>query len=338
MTPKIPDKTEMIHLINEIRDEIGHKKVPLHINNVTYNRDTDELWIITPDRPDKSGIIGKGGWVIGKLREKLGIGTIHVESYTDTLLNNYQMTLALEALEKHPTYKQLENLKQHLELKILTKHSFNYPHYIKTSKYTKNPNNERVIVALSGGADSSFSLILAQHLGLNPIAVTVNPGNIVLPKNFINNIDNLTQKLNVEHYYLDVDFEEIIKGSLEGRYHPCGRCSKEIHQKVKDFALEKNIKIVIFGDMTATGYQSIHDENELTIINLPALLTAGKQEINILTSEYNVIPSKKFGCPLLIETTKKHPHMKQYSIQRILRETRSGVLEPGQALNLIKNL
>ena len=42
-----------------------------------------------------------------------------------------------------------------------------------------------------------------------------------------------------------------------------------------------------------------------------------------------------FGCPLLYEVHKKHPHMKKYSIQRILRETRSGALEPGEALSLI---
>ncbi|MGZ7043739.1 MAG: ATPase, partial [Methanobacterium sp.] len=32
---------------------------------------------------------------------------------------------------------------------------------------------------------------------------------------------------------------------------------------------------------------------------------------------------------------KKYPHMKKFSIQRILRETRAGVLEPGEALEMI---
>ncbi|HEX7468501.1 MAG TPA: ATPase, partial [Methanobacterium sp.] len=42
-----------------------------------------------------------------------------------------------------------------------------------------------------------------------------------------------------------------------------------------------------------------------------------------------------YGCPLINEVHKMHPHMRRYSIQRILRETRAGVLEPGQALSLI---
>ncbi|MDR1819003.1 MAG: hypothetical protein LBR15_01980 [Methanobrevibacter sp.] len=44
---------------------------------------------------------------------------------------------------------------------------------------------------------------------------------------------------------------------------------------------------------------------------------------------------KGFGCPLLHETHKKYPHIKKFSIQRILRETRSGALEPGEALEQI---
>jgi len=37
----------------------------------------------------------------------------------------------------------------------------------------------------------------------------------------------------------------------------------------------------------------------------------------------------------LYEVHRKFPHMKKFSIQRILRETRSGALEPGEALDLI---
>ena len=47
--------------------------------------------------------------------------------------------------------------------------------------------NHKAIVALSGGVDSSFSLIIAKLMGFNPIAVTVDPGNIVLPSYFKNN-------------------------------------------------------------------------------------------------------------------------------------------------------
>ena len=108
--------------------------------------------------------------------------------------------------------------------------------------------------------------------------------------------------------------------------------------------------------MLATGSQCIteqfcnfdeNDENELSDVdkeidktkiirlNLPASLSVSKLENKSLTSHYNLIKFKGFGCPLLYEVHKKFPHMKRYSIQRILRETRSGVLEPGEALDLI---
>ena len=57
--------------VNSIRHEIGHDKVNIFIEDIFFNE--NELWIITEDRPDKSAIIGKGGWVVGKLREKLGL-------------------------------------------------------------------------------------------------------------------------------------------------------------------------------------------------------------------------------------------------------------------------
>lgn len=74
-------KEFILNEINTIRNEIGHEKVNIFIEEIYL--DNNELWIITEDRPDKSAIIGKGGWVVGKLKEKLGLESIHVESYGD---------------------------------------------------------------------------------------------------------------------------------------------------------------------------------------------------------------------------------------------------------------
>ena len=48
------------------------------------------------------------------------------------------------------------------------------------------------VVALSGGVDSSTSLIIAKMLGFNPMAVTVNPGDIILPRYFRESVEKLT--------------------------------------------------------------------------------------------------------------------------------------------------
>ena len=384
------DKIALLNHINRIRKEIGHEEVDIDIKEVLFDRDTYEMWIITNDRPDKSAIIGKGGWVVGRLREELSVKSIHVESYSDFLQKEYRMNLSLNRLDSfvnnddkdkldYGVFLALNNLIDILKIKLANLYSFNFHTYFK--QLDESPygyfeaEKPTAVVALSGGTDSSFSLILAKKLGFNPIAVTVDPGTIVLPKQFKQNIDKLVNELDVPHEYIEVDYADLIEESFTGRFHPCGRCSKIIEDAVYQYAIDNEIPIVIFGDMLATGSQCINeqifnpdeknnpidgidgigdvgkidenDENEsddvddevnnhkIIRLNLPASLAVSKLENKSLTSHYNLIKFKGFGCPLLYEVHKKFPHMKRYSIQRILRETRSGVLEPGEALDLI---
>ena len=372
------DKIALLNHINRIRKEIGHEEVDIDIKEVLFDRDTYEMWIITNDRPDKSAIIGKGGWVVGRLREELSVKSIHVESYSDFLQKEYKMNLSLNRLNSfvnnddkdkldYGVFLSLNNLIDILKIKLDNLYSFDFHTYFKQldeSPYGYFEAEKPVaVVALSGGTDSSFSLILAKKLGFNPIAVTVDPGTIVLPKQFKQNIDKLVNDLEVPHEYIEVDYSDLIEESFTGRFHPCGRCSKIIEDTVYKYAIDNEVPIVIFGDMLATGSQCINEqicnfdenkkqigetcENELDDVdegvnnhkiirlNLPASLAVSKLENKSLTSHYNLIKFKGFGCPFLYEVHKKFPHMKKYSIQRILRETRSGVLEPGEALDLI---
>ena len=317
------DKAALLNHINRIRNEIGHEKVNIDIKDILYERDSNEMWIITNDRPDKSAIIGKGGWVVGRLREELEIESIHVESYSDFLQKKYRMELSLNKLNSfvndnfdagdngsdknkldYGSFIALNNLIDILKIKLDNLYSFNFYNYFKE----------------------------------------------------LHNIDKLVGDLDVPHEYIQVDYTELIEESFTGRFHPCGRCSKVIEETVCSYAIQNDIPIVIFGDMLATGSQCIteqfcnfdeNDENELSDVdkeidktkiirlNLPASLSVSKLENKSLTSHYNLSKFKGFGCPLLYEVHKKFPHMKKYSIQRILRETRSGVLEPGEALDLI---
>jgi predicted PP-loop superfamily ATPase len=361
-------KNEITGHVRKIRKEIGHKNSEINIKELLFNNEKNELWIITVDRPDKSTIIGKGGWVVGKLKEKLNLNKIHIESYSDYILKKYQMKLSLISLNSfihnHPReITPFNNLKDLLEEKINNIYNFDINSYFKNRKNIE-ADNYQAIVALSGGVDSSFSLILAKYLGFNPIAITIDPGTIILPNQFKYNIDKLCKKLNVKHQYLSVDYEDIIKNSLNGKFHPCGRCSNNIEEELFKFASKNNIDVVIFGDMLSTGTQcitkidsivkdeikrtksitrlnlpTVEDETKRTKsiarLNLPATLSVGKEEIKDLVNSYSLHSIKGFGCPLLYEVHKKYPHMKKFSIQRILRETRSGALEPGEALDLI---
>ena len=389
------DISALLSHINRIRREIGHEEVNIDIKDLIYNDEANEMWIITNDRPDKSAIIGKGGWVVGRLREELRINSIHVESYSDYLIKEYRMGLSLKKLTNFVKTEDLSddsklalyNLIDILTIKLENLYSFDFKSYfdnLENGPYSYFEAKKPVaVVALSGGTDSSFSLILAKKVGFNPVAVTVDPGTIVLPKQFKYNIEKLTKSLDVRHEYVPVDYSEIIEDSFSGRFHPCGRCSKKIEETIFKYAVDNDIPMVIFGDMLATGSQCITEqfyiENEdndnddsngevaqkedlksvdsnedvaqnedlksvdtkdevahkLFRLNLPASLAVSKLENKSLTKNYDLNKFKGFGCPLLYEVHKKFPHMKKYSIQRILRETRSSALEPGEALDLI---
>ena len=329
-------KEKLLEEINQVRKEIGHEELEIHIKDIYYNEKEKELWIITQDRPDKSAIIGKGGWVVGKLKEKLKINSIHVESYGDYLTKEYKLKLSKKTLDNFSSnLTGIQNLKKILNTKLENIYSFDYNSYFENNTFEESEKTEAV-VALSGGVDSSFSLILAKYLGFNPIAITIDPGTIILPNQYKRNIKKLTEELNVDHEYIKADYSEIIRESLNGRFHPCGRCSNHTEELINQYAINNNIPIAIFGDMLSTGTQCITlQEKDLYRLNLPASLAVGKQENKFLSQQFNLQSFSGFGCPLLYEVHRKYPYLKKYSIQRILRETRSSALEVGEALDLI---
>jgi hypothetical protein len=331
------DKHSLKQMVSHIRRDIGHKDVEPDIMDMVWDENSRKLVIITSDRPGKSTVIGKGGWVAGRLKEELGINSVHVEAYTDLMVRRYRMELArgnlnkIKAIYNSPALKNLANL---LEKRI----EKSYALESLLENYEEVENSPVSVVALSGGVDSSFSLILARIMGFQPQAVTVDPGSIILPGYYKNSVEHLTQNLKVPHEYLPLDMEEVIQESLEGRFHPCGRCSKLIEETVLRHAQKIGAQFLFYGDLLSTGADSLTREGNILRINLPALLSATKGEVKGIALSWGVRKKAGYGCPLLKEVQKKHPSMRRYSIQRIERETRAGVLEPGEALDMIMRL
>ena len=63
-----------------------------------------------------------------------------------------------------------------------------------------------------------------------------------------------------------------------------------------------------------------------------------KTEVKNIVTKYSVKKIKGYGCPLIVQVHKKFPQYRSFSNQRVLRETRAGILEPGEALSLIKTI
>ena len=333
-------KKDILEEISKIRKEIGHEDLKPDITDIIFDEKKSELLIITSDRPEKSLVIGKGGWVVGKLKEELNIDQIHVEAYSDIMLRKYRMELALKKMEevrihyRSESGRSLSNLYDFLKRRIES--PYNLEDILVKTKSTSS--SHQAVVALSGGVDSTFALIVAEMMGFNPLAVTVNPGDIILPKYLQERVENLTRKLSVEHQYLEVNLSRIVEGALEGRYHPCGRCSRIIEETVLEFTQENKTPFLIYGDLLATGAQSLIYKGDVLRINLPAMLSASKGETKALAKIYDVSPTGGYGCPLLAEVKKKYSYMNRFSVQRILRETRAGILEPGEALDMVMSL
>ncbi len=333
------EKKEIIERVCKIREEIGHQKVKPKIKDVVFDADNGTLLIITSDRPEKSIVIGKGGWVVGRLKEELGINSIHVEAYPDILLKEYKIKLTIEKMDEIldstdlKKFKPFNNLNKLLKLRL--ENIYDFEAVLNKFDNINEEKENKAVVALSGGVDSSLSLIVAKKMGFNPIAVTVDPGTIILPTYFKKNVEKLSSKLNVKHHYLEVEMDEIIKNSLEGRFHPCGKCSKVIKGAVLDYAKEIDVPFIIYGDLLTTGTNSIVNEEGIIKMNIPAMLSLSKGEIKQIASKYDILSKGGYGCPLINEVHKKYPHMRKYSIQRVLRETRAGILEPGEALDMI---
>lgn len=335
-------KEEILTTISRIRREIGHEDLTPDITDVIFDEGKSELLIIASDRPEKSLVIGKGGWVVGKLKEELKVDQIHVEAYSDILLRKYRMELAANKLEEliasydTEAAKPLNNLHDFLKRRI--EQPYSLKDILEDFNGYSNSNSHKAVVALSGGVDSSFSLIIAEKMGFHPLAVTVNPGDIILPKYFRDRVETVTRKLSVKHLYLDADMSQVVEGALEGRYHPCGRCSKVIEKTILEYTHKNKIPFLIFGDLLATGAQSSVYKEDVLRINLPAMLSATKGETKALSKMYGVTSTGGYGCPLLAEVKKRYNYMNRFSVQRVLRETRAGILEPGEALDMVMSL
>jgi len=192
------------------------------------------------------------------------------------------------------------------------------------------------VVALSGGADSTASLILSVHAGMNPIAVTVLSHEHSMTPMVAEEVETLCLTINVPCEILDVGGEAfaLFQCALEGRYHPCGRCHACVEKKIYEYAKKKGISAVVFGDLLSCGSECVKRVDGMLRINLPAMLAMTKEDTRLVSGKEEEI----YGCALLRKVHMDFPHMRRYSISRVLRETRAGVLTPAQATKYIESI
>lgn len=315
---------ELLERIKRIRDEIGQDTSSGP--KIKWVKDDEVLIICGYHRSDKSMLIGPGGWVVGKLSEELGKPVTVIES-TEELVSELKLKESLDTIETLLKKATGQN-RDILEF---------FRDYINNKKKTIN-KDITVAVSYSGGSDSTASLYLLKQMGFNVIAFTYYPTDMIVPKRTRSIIENVVRNMNVRHEYISGDMSEIINGALEGRYHPCGRCHKNMENVVIERTKELGIKAITFGDLLPTGSQTILIKNGILRINLPALLALKKKDMKYLAARVPGYESPGFGCPLLKEVHRKNPSKKFFTAQRVLREVRAGILESNEGLIYLRSI
>ncbi|HIP84843.1 MAG TPA: ExsB family transcriptional regulator [Methanothermococcus okinawensis] len=217
-------------------------------------------------------------------------------------------------------------------LKVLLSLSRNFNRLLDYIRSGEEGERERAVVALSGGVDSTASALISKRI-FRVVGVTVYSPYIMEERDR-SNISQLVEKLGITCKFIEVDLEDIKLGTLEGRFHPCGRCHKRIEESVLNYAREEGIKYVVYGDMLSTGNLSIVEEGDIVRINMPSFLSLTKNHSREILKTAGIEIKQRYTCPLL-KIAHRYERNKRFTIQRILREVRAQVIDREEGLRNI---
>ncbi len=333
------ESTEFLELIESIRRGIGLVRgIEPKILDILED-DTGCIHVLTTDRSEKHMILGPAGRVVTEAVKRTG-RNVKIYSRDDVILREFRLKLVLSRINEileHVNDMQGAFLER---LKLMINARLKIPivnHPVADLKET----NIEAGVALSGGADSSASMIIIKRWGITPRPLIVDRGVEFLHPKARQDIVEFCRKLGVTPEFIPVDdgFSEVLEKTREGRIHPCGPCHEIVMRTVHRFSKKKGIQIIVTGESLPSGRQSLVLDDGILHVHIPAALVLTKYETRKTSEEYHVIHSKsKFGCSLLHETYQLGWQAIGPSIYRVLREVDAGFLSTAKALSLIRGI
>lgn len=173
-----------------------------------------------------------------------------------------------------------------------------------------------VAVAFSGGVDSTLLLRAAKEaLGDNAISITiVSP---YIPKWEIKEAKELTDKIGIKSYFIEVPMIEEIRYNPEDR---CYICKKSVFNKINCMAKEKGIKYIIDGtnaDDTKDYRPGMRALEELGVKSPLLENNINKEEIRILSKELKLDTWNKPAYACLLSRIPYNQEIKKEDLVRI---------------------
>lgn len=325
--------------IERVREELDMPTLtPPRIVDVLLDREGSLLHVIAEDRPDKAAALGMGGIVLHTVASSLGFRKAFVTSRQEIEVKRSRIVSSLRALRELGR-TPAPRVKRVIESRLipLLENELKYPH---SEMLEMDPLDEAdVVVAFSGGVDSTAMLVAATKVGLKPTAVSVSPGSWMIPPETVKVMERVTSRLGVKNVFLEGHGYEAVLGlASKGLVHPCGRCHCLTERVISSWALHNGFSVVCFGDLLPTGSHAVYSSGGILRFNLAALAMSKRETNEIAKMHGHPGAHFYFGCPLLRSAQRKHRHLQYLSVYRVLRECHSGILEPAQALRYIKSI
>jgi uncharacterized protein len=114
----------------------------------------------------------------------------------------------------------------------------------KLEEVKKLLKDQKILIAFSGGADSTLVAKMAVEMAKTPLAVTIDNG--VLPKDCISNAKKIADELGIEHQVIKEDFLEDPK-FRENNPNRCFICKNKMYSKLEEIAEKEDFPIVVDG-------------------------------------------------------------------------------------------